>query len=222
MGIKLFFVDLLSSAQVPGFKGWTAVPQVASERYPTTEEFLERNAKEYLSVPSTQSLDLGCGSIPRNPFNATSSLGVDINPSEDGRVVYCDLGITPIPFKDGCFDFVTASDVIEHIQRVATIDGGTKYPFIQLMNDIHRVLKPGGLFLSRTPAYPEKEAFQDPTHVNIITEDTFPIYFCNGYLARMYGFYGEFALIAQEWCRPSLLTLLKKIGSNDSSPHPNQ
>jgi SAM-dependent methyltransferase len=211
MGVKLTIVNLLSLAQVPGFKGWTKIPQVASERYPTTEEFLDSNAKEYLGLPGTQSLDLGCGSIPRNPFNATSSYGVDINPSEDGRVVYCDLGISQIPFKEDSFDFITAFDVVEHIQRVATIDGETRYPFVELMNDIYRILKPGGLFLSRTPAYPEKEAFQDPTHVNIITEDTFPIYFCNGYLARIYGFKGQFAVVAQEWCRPSLLTLIKKI-----------
>jgi SAM-dependent methyltransferase len=94
---------------------------------------------------------------------------------------------------------------------VTTIAGATKYPFIDLMNEIHRILKPGGLFLSRTPAYPHKEAFQDPTHVNIITEDTFPTYFCNEYLARIYGFNGAFTLITQEWCRPSLLTLIKKL-----------
>ena len=37
------------------------------------------------------------------------------------------------------------------------------------MNEIYRVLKPGEMLLHFTPAYPSKEAFQDPTYVNIIT-----------------------------------------------------
>jgi hypothetical protein len=61
------------------------------------------------------------------------------------------------------------------------------------------------------PPYPHKEAFQDPTHGNIITEDTFPIYLCNKYLAKIYGFDGAFALVTQEWYRPNLLTLIKKL-----------
>ena len=33
------------------------------------------------------------------------------------------------------------------------------------MNEIYRVLKPNGYFLHRTPAFPAKQAFSDPTHV---------------------------------------------------------
>lgn len=45
------------------------------------------------------------------------------------------------------------------------------------MNEVHRVLKPNGIFLHQTPAYPSTVAFRDPTHVNIITEETIPHYF---------------------------------------------
>ena len=40
------------------------------------------------------------------------------------------------------------------------------------MNEIYRVLKPGGTFYAITPYYPRDEAFVDPTHVNIITNKT--------------------------------------------------
>jgi len=69
-------------------------------------------------------------------------------------------------------------------------------------------------FFSQTPAYPAVEAFQDPTHVNIITAKTFPLYFCVHHLgepwAAMYGFVGSFELVAQEWCQTHLLTIIKK------------
>jgi hypothetical protein len=45
------------------------------------------------------------------------------------------------------------------------------------MNEIFRTLKPGGIFFSKTPAYPISAVFSDPTHVNNITADTFPLYF---------------------------------------------
>ena len=55
-----------------------------------------------------------------------------------------------------------------------------------------------------TPAYPSKEAFQDLTYVNIITEDTTPNYFCEpkNWARRLgYGFNGSFKLIEQRWAR---------------------
>lgn len=72
------------------------------------------------------------------------------------------------------------------------------------MSDIWRVLKPGGIFYARTPAYPSAAAFQDPTHVNIITDQTIS-YFARRPaldgslvdpwgldLGKRYGFKGEF------------------------------
>jgi SAM-dependent methyltransferase len=89
----------------------------------------------------------------------------------------------------------------------------TRLCFIELVNEIHRVLKNGGYFLHVTPAYPSKEAFQDPTHVNIITEDTFPFYFCQPELfaAKVgYGYTGNFELVGQVWVRASWLASLMK------------
>ena len=67
------------------------------------------------------------------------------------------------------------------------------------MSEIYRILEPEGLLLASTPAYPRPEAFQDPTHVNIITETTHT-YFCgtNAYAIR-YGFRGNFSIINAAW-----------------------
>jgi SAM-dependent methyltransferase len=68
------------------------------------------------------------------------------------------------------------------------------------MSEIFRVLKPGGRFLSVTPAYPAGAAFRDPTHVNIITVETFPMYFdLEKCWAKIYGFQGGFEIEKQYW-----------------------
>ena len=150
----------------------------------------------------TQTLDLGCGGNPRNPFQATELFGVDIRGDLEGNIRQADLSAGPIPFGDNMFDFCTAFDFIEHIPRNSWSQGKPRLAFIELMNEIHRVLKPGGMLLHSTPAFPSKEAFQDPTHVNIITEDTMPYYFCepNNWAKHLgYGFNGSFELIEQRW-----------------------
>ena len=77
------------------------------------------------------------------------------------------------------------------------------------MSEIYRVLNTDGLFLSVTPAWPFPDAFKDPTHVNFITYDTFPAYFCGNNNGR-YGFRGNFKLIKQGWLGYKLVSLLKK------------
>ena len=80
------------------------------------------------------------------------------------------------------------------------------------MNEVWRVLKPDGKFYSSTPAFPHAAAFWDPTHVNFITEETFPLYFDNTNIwARGYGFKGSFEIESQTWQGPHLIsTLIKK------------
>jgi SAM-dependent methyltransferase len=136
-------------------------------------------------------LDLGCGNYPRNPFGADHT------------------------FKETeSMDFITAYEFIEHVPRLIA-SNTTRFPFVELMSEIHRVLKPGGFFFSKTPSYPSNEVFQDPTHVNFITNNTFPYYFCwhpyGGPWGRIYGFNGKFALVQQRREGIYLFKLLQKI-----------
>ena len=160
----------------------------------------------------TKTLDLGCGDKPKNPFKRDQVYGVDIRPDLEGFVKSADLAIQAIPFEDGFFDNVTAFDFIEHIPRVI-YNPTRRFCFVELMNEIYRVLKPGGIFLSYTPAFPHGVAWRDPTHVNIITEETFPCYFDDrNRWAAMYGFKGRFTVVKQNWApnKVNLITLLKK------------
>lgn len=157
-----------------------------------------------------KTLDLGCGPNPRNPYKADEVFGVDIRADIGQNIAAADLAIEPIPYADNSFDFVTAYQFIEHVPRVIYAPHH-RFPFVQLMNEIYRVLKVDGIFLSVTPAYPHNAAFQDPTHVNIITEETFPAYFDDtNRWAAMYGFTGHFRLLRQEWSEVNLVTQLQK------------
>ena len=179
------------------------------KRYPRISSFQKIVDNYFIDNPDyksklidAKSLDLGCGQNPRNPFMADILYGIDIREDLENNILKSDLSKETIPFETNMFDYCTAFDFIEHIPRLIQVNGDNYSAFIELINEIYRILKPGGLFLHVTPAYPSKEVFQDPTHVNFITEDTFPNYFCspNNWASDLgYGFKGDFDLIKQYW-----------------------
>lgn len=152
-------------------------------------------------------LDLGCGTRPRNPYAAPLLYGIDIRSGLQApgvqAIVAANLALQAIPFADAQFDSVSAYDFIEHIPRVAldVASGSSRLPFIELMNEIWRVLKPDGRLYAVTPLFDHEKMWRDPTHVNPITPKTWR-YFCRPELgARMYGFKGEFEQLRQTRCR---------------------
>ena len=154
----------------------------------------------------TRHLDLGCGPAPRNPYAADELYALDLRRPEGfdpARFACANLVLEPIPYPDGHFDSVSAYDFVEHVPRlVALPTGGTRLPFVELMNEVWRVLrKPGGRFYAVTPAWPRAEAFVDPTHVNVVTERTHR-YFTEPELgAAIYGFRGRFRELRVRWIR---------------------
>jgi len=129
---------------VPAWRDWSTSPETTM--ISTVSAFTKEHGKTFSISGETKALDIGCGIKPRNPFGAHHIFGVDIRESRENGVIAADLFIEPIPFKDDVFDFATAHDFIEHIPRIALLNGRTNLPFIELMNEVHRVLKPGGLF----------------------------------------------------------------------------
>ena len=117
---------------------------------------LLRGRRLYPSTPSVQSfvktidynfadaktLDLGCGLHPRNPFGADVVFGVDVVDINSNNIHKADLSIEQIPFPDNTFQFCTAFDFLEHIPRLSWPQGVKRLSFIELFNEIHRVLAP--------------------------------------------------------------------------------
>ncbi len=158
---------------------------------------------------SSRHLDLGCGLAPRNPYHHQNLFGCDIREidADVERVGFTyrkvNLSLEGIPFPDDFFDSISAFDFLEHVPRQLMLPSGElKNPFIELMNEIHRVLRPGGRLLAITPAFPHPSAFVDPTHVNFITDRSHEYFIGDKPGGRMYGFSGHFEVIRVCWDTP--------------------
>ena len=106
-----------------------------------------------------------------------------------------------IPLPNESVESVSGFDFIEHLHRGSQLESNF---FIKFMNEAARVLRNGGVLILVTPAFPSPSAFQDPTHVNFITEQTVH-YFVGqnpGATNNRYGYTGKFELISQQWVGP--------------------
>lgn len=72
---------------------------------------------------------------------------------------------SPLDLPDGSVGVIRAHDFLEHVvDKVA------------LINELYRVLAPGGMLLTLTPSTDGRGAFQDPTHVAYYNENSFWYY----------------------------------------------
>ncbi len=125
-------------------------------------------------------LDAGCGAGPALPF--LQSAGYQVTASDfifyplleaakrAPRIplLNCDLN-RGLPFRDGTFDIILASEVVEHLA------GGKRF-----LSEARRVLAPGGVLLLTTPnlwdirrawaALTRRQwsGYRDPTHINLL------------------------------------------------------
>jgi SAM-dependent methyltransferase len=89
-------------------------------------------------------LDVGCGNKPYEAMfrdRVETHLGCDLVQSSDRRVdVRCPA--TELPFRDGSFDTVLATQVVEHVADPA-----------RMVAEAARVLRPGGVLVLSGPMY---------------------------------------------------------------------
>jgi SAM-dependent methyltransferase len=129
-------------------------------------------------------LNLGCCDAPLPGF-----VNVDVF---DGPGVdqVADLSRT-WPWSDDSVAFVRAHDVIEHLPDK-----------IQTMNELWRVLQPGGTAEIVVPTTDGTGAFQDPTHVSFWNRRSFLYYEAgNPYrerFTRHYGIRAKFRVIREQ------------------------
>ena len=102
-------------------------------------------------------LDIACGKRTKPGFK-----GVDI---WEGADIVCDLEKFPWPFEDNSVDEIFCSHYIEHTPDL-----------ISFANELYRILKVGAKAEIIAPYYSSIRAWQDPTHLRAISENTF-LYF---------------------------------------------
>ncbi|HSX45365.1 MAG TPA: hypothetical protein VLF39_04665 [Candidatus Saccharimonadales bacterium] len=118
-------------------------------------EHISKIIKEYSGIK----LDIGCGKNKQPGF-----VGIDYRDWGEVDIVQ-DLEQTPWPLPDDCVMTAVASHVLEHINP----HGGI---FLNVMDEIWRIVKPGGQFAFVVPYAGSQGYWQDPTHCNGITEAT--------------------------------------------------
>lgn len=95
-------------------------------------------------------------------------MGVDIAPGKNVKIVH-DLMTFPWPFEDNSVDEIECSHYVEHIPH----GDGYQDPFFKFFDECYRILKPKGTMNITTPYYMSMRAFQDPTHMRMITETSY-------------------------------------------------
>jgi len=116
-------------------------------------------------------LNLGCSDDIRDEFiNVDKSYPGEIG-DEPPNFLRWDLS-KPWPWANDSIDYVLARDIIEHLPDK-----------IHTMNEIYRVLKPGGIADVEVPTTDGPGAFQDPTHISYWNRNSFK-YFEHGNVYR--------------------------------------
>lgn len=112
-------------------------------------------------------LDLACGNSKREGY-----LGIDIAKTDSTDYVF-NLLEFPWPFEDDSIDEINCSHFIEHIPHDIKNPNDSRDGFIQFMDEIYRILVPGGKAHIQCPYYTSMRAFGDPTHTRYIAEWSF-------------------------------------------------
>lgn len=102
-------------------------------------------------------LHLGCGSSPRMGW-----INLDIR-DLPGVDIVRDV-LRGLPFGDGTVDEIASENFLEHIPQTEAI---------WLMNEMWRVLVPGGVARHLVPEAGTVVQFQDPTHLSQWHRETF-------------------------------------------------
>lgn len=130
------------------------------------------------AVDTLQVLHVGCG---RKKYNWPELAAyVDLDSSQQGEVTHldadgrlnpdlvCKLGRDPIMIAENRADVIIAWHVLEHIGKQ-----GQRREWFKAIQELYRVLKPGGFLYGECPYYSGIWAWSDPTHTRAISEHSF-------------------------------------------------
>jgi SAM-dependent methyltransferase len=154
---------------------------------PEVEAYLQQQHRE--GRPAL--FDLGCGA--RKTAGAFGIDGVGL----PGVDLVHDLRARPYPLPDGCAEEVVLSHVLEHF-----LDP------IAVLEEVWRILRPGGRVQIRTPHYSGLYAWKDPTHRRAFTSESFYYFGENGYSHyttarfRVLSVRLKYFLEEEQWPRP--------------------
>jgi len=166
-------------------------------------------------------LVIGCGSVKykRLPFEGVPQefsndvITLDFNSDHKPDVVW-NLNNFPLPFEDNVFDEIHAYEVLEHLGSQ-----GDHVAFFNLFNELHRIMKDGGLLFGTCPKWDTMWAWGDPSHSRIISHGTMIFLNQNEYTKQIgvtpmtdfrYIYKGDFEILQSGYNDIQYMFLLKK------------
>mgnify|MGYP003954879041 CR=1 FL=1 len=123
------------------------------------------------SISKPLILDLGCGNKKRK-----DAVGVDLNASTNPDIVH-NLNKFPYPFESSSVDKIIMDNTLEHLQDI-----------IAVMEELYRIVKPGGSVKIITPYFRSVWAIIDPTHLHYFTTNSFAYYDANHIICKRYQY----------------------------------
>ena len=137
------------------------------------------NLNQARNIDDGPKLNLGCGFRKIENY-----INID-NRSEVEPDLVCDV-MKGLPYEDSSIDEVRAFDFLEHIPIGTTV---------AVIEEIWRVLKPGGKFESFTPdAETGQGAFQDPTHVSFWVQNSW-LYYSHPEYRKLHDITADFNIV---------------------------
>lgn len=122
-----------------------------------------------MTVAIPKALNLGCGKNRR-----ADCWNVDLVAALEPDLVW-DLDHTPYPLPANHFERIYAHDVVEHLGDLKAF-----------MEEVHRLLTPGGVVEITTPHFSSANSFTDPTHRHHLGCSSFD-YFTDGSAWNFYS-----------------------------------
>lgn len=119
-------------------------------------------------------LHLGCGHVIKEGW-----LNHDIAPLPGVDVVH-DLEVFPWPWADGQFEEVHMDNVLEHLSNTT-----------RAMEELWRITKPGARLFVGVPYWNSFEAWGDPTHKNLFSEEKFEFFDPTTWRGRERAYYSK-------------------------------
>jgi SAM-dependent methyltransferase len=129
--------------------------EIQNNVYRIHDQYIEMLAEKWANDRNLQKLELGGRIGAKAGYRTVDLYGAD---------VIADLNET-WPFADNSVGVVRAMDIFEHLPDS-----------IHTMQELHRILAPGGYAFIQVPSTDGRGAFQDPTHKSFWNENSFLYY----------------------------------------------
>jgi len=130
-------------------------------------------------------LHLGCGHFIKEGW-----INHDLAPLPGVDVVH-DLRSFPWPWEDGQFDEVHMENVLEHLSETT-----------RTMEELSRIMSPGGKLFIGVPYWNSFEAWGDPTHERLFSEEVFEFYDPTTWRGKDRAYYSKakFKIVEMAFC----------------------